>query len=277
MNILDLRKLQAQGPIDVLSALRSVVINPIEICNRTCVFCHRSVVDVDITQQYKIKLDLITKIANDLKDIGYANRIGLNGSGEPTLHEQLVECLSILKNTVTDIKWLEIQTNGDYLTREKIKEYCDAGCNTLSISMYDQDDTEKFNAMAKDIPIQVILRHHYDKTVNYNLHLVNRVELVKKESAHLNIESPCYLPFYKFYIDWNGDVRICNNDVGKASLLGNIYNESIRDVWLGENLNVYRKNLLVGNRKACTPCNRCDINGTLLGKESADIFQKELA
>jgi len=84
------------------------------------------------------------------------------------------------------------------------------------------------------------------------------------------------LPFYKFFIDWDGKVLLCNNDVGKVTDMGNIYNETIQDIWLGKKFNAYRKHLLAGDRKNCNPCNRCNIQGTLLGKESFDIFEKIL-
>jgi radical SAM protein with 4Fe4S-binding SPASM domain len=276
MNIFDLRKLQLSGPTDITSALRSIVINPIETCNRTCVFCPRSTVSVDTSKQYKINLDLITKIANDLKHIDFDGRIGLNGFGEPLLHDGIDQCVKILKDNIPKLTWLEIQTNGDNLTRYKIQQLADAGCNTLSISMYDDDQSDKFKSMCQNIDIELVLRHHYDKDKNYNLNLINRLDLVKLESQKLNIEKQCYLPFYKFFIDWDGKVLLCNNDVGKFTDMGNVYNETVQDIWLGEKFNAYRKHLLAGDRKSCSPCNRCNIQGTLLGKESFDIFEKVL-
>lgn len=276
MDIFDLRKLQLAGPTDTLSALRSIVINPIETCNRSCIFCPRSVTPVDTAKQYKIKLDLILKIAKDLQDIDYDGRIGLNGFGEPLLHENLAECISILRTHIPKLKWLEVQTNGDELTRNKIQELVNAGCDTISISMYDNDQSDKFKSMAESIDVELVLRHHYDKSKDYNLHLINRLDLVKSESQRLDISKQCFLPFYKFFIDWDGKVLLCNNDVGKVTNMGNIYTESIKDIWLGEKFNDYRKHLIVGNRKNCSPCNRCNIEGTLLGKESVDVFQQEL-
>ncbi len=276
MEIFDLRKLQLAGPTDIVSTLRSIVINPIETCNRSCSFCPRSVVAVDTFNQYKIKLDLIEKIAADLNQMNYDGRIGLNGFGEPLLHEDLEECIKILKNKIPKLKWLEVQTNGDHLSKDKVKQLVDAGCDTISISMYDTDQTEKFKTMFEGINVELVLRHHYDKEKNYNLNIINRLELVKAESEELNIQRQCYLPFYKFFIDWDGKVLLCNNDVGKFTNMGNVYSERIIDVWLGEKFTEYRKHLLVGDRKNCKPCNRCNIKGTLLGQESLSIFEKEL-
>jgi len=145
------------------------------------VFCPRSTISVDTSKQYKINLDLIRKIANDLKNIDFDGRIGLNGFGEPLLHEDIDQCVKILKDNIPKLTWLEIQTNGDNLTRYKVQQLADAGCNTLSISMYDDDQSEKFKSMCQGINIELVLRHHYDKDKNYNLNLINRLDLVKLE------------------------------------------------------------------------------------------------
>jgi len=276
VDIFTLRQQQEQGSYDLRTTLRSVVINPVERCNRTCIICPRSDELLYPTLNTEVSLEVVTKIANDLEAINFEGRVGFDGLGEPLLHSNLVECVSIVRKTITRIKWLEVQTNGDYLTRDKIKELINAGCDTISISMYDKDDTEKFQTLAKNLPVSLILRHHYDKSVNYNLHLVNRIDLANKNSKILNINRPCYVPFYKMFIDCNGDVLVCNNDWSRSSFIGNVLIDTIENIWLGNNLNTYRHNLINGNRKNCNPCNRCAIDGTLLGKESAEIFRESL-
>ena len=54
MNIFDLRKLQLAGPTDTMSALRSIVINPIETCNRSCVFCPRALYQLTLLNNIKL-------------------------------------------------------------------------------------------------------------------------------------------------------------------------------------------------------------------------------
>lgn len=277
MKISDLRELQNQGPSDPISTLRSIDLNSTELCNRTCGFCPRSDPSVYPNLNLKIELDLIEKIANDLEDIEFNGRVGFVGFGEPLLYKDLNKAISIIKQRVTDLTWLEVQTNGDHLTREKALELVSAGCNTLVVSMYDCDESDRFNEMLKDIPAEVILRHHYNKEVSYNLRIVNRNDLVKTNSEILNSESPCYLPFYKLVIDWNGNVLLCSNDWSKKNVIGNINNQSIRDIWLGETFNSYRKHLIKGSRRSLTPCNRCNVNGTNYGSESVAVFNKILS
>ena len=52
------------------------------------------------------------------------------------------------------------------------------------------------------------------------------------------LKQPCYFPFYKMMIDYNGDVLICSNDWKKEAPVGNISHESILDIWVGKILKV---------------------------------------
>ena len=38
--------------------------------------------------------------------------------------------------------------------------------------MYESDITENIEALRGEIPIEIVYRHHYDSTKNYNLELV---------------------------------------------------------------------------------------------------------
>ena len=70
------------------------------------------------------------------------------------------------------------------------------------------------------------------------------------------------------------DVLTCSEDWARQSNLGNVLELNIKDIWLGKQIDFYRKFLYKGNRNKCKPCNACDINGTLWGKEQADYLQK---
>ena len=55
--------------------------------------------------------------------------------------------------------------------------------------------------------------------------------------------------------------------------MGNTMQETIFKIWTGKILTKFRKNLLAGKR--CTgPCNACNAEGTLLGKNHAKKWIK---
>jgi len=265
-----LRLLQSEGSTDILSTLRMVEINPIEICNRKCEFCPRADDDLYPNQNLKIAQETIYKIANDLQEINFDGRVGFVGFGEPTLHKELCQLIKIIK-TVDNIKWIEVNTNGDFLDKNKIKNLADAGCTTLTVSMYDNDISKTLYELAEGIDIEIVPRHCYPE--KFELKLVNRIDMLR-EDKKINHNRNCYLTFYKMFIDWNGDVLVCSEDWGRESNVGNVLTESIKDIWLGRKLLEYRKNLIHGNRSNCGPCNKCNINGTLFGKPQAERFRQ---
>ena len=271
MNIDEYRNLQSD--IDTknkFSMLRTVQINPTELCNRSCSFCPRSDKKIYPNQDLHISVNTIENLCNGLKEINFNNRIGFIGFGEPLLCNTLIPCIKKVKEILPDIKWLDINTNGDKLTYEKISDLHEAGLTHIAISMYDEDKTDYFNNLKKDIPIKLIFRHHYDPTVNYNLNIVNRKEILQN-SSKVYSEQSCFIPFYKLMIDWNGDVLLCENDWSRKNIFGNVNKESIGDIWFGKKINNHRKKLL-RSRKNCSPCKNCSINGQLRGIDSVESF-----
>ena len=254
------------------SMLQSVSINPTELCNRTCSFCPRSNKKVYPNRNLHISEDTVIKLCNDLTEINFNNRIGFVGFGEPLLHKNIFNCLRIVRDIIPDIKWLDVNTNGDNLTKEVIEELYEAGCTHLAISMYDEDSTLHFEELKGSIPISIIYRHHYNSDNNYNLNIVNRTEMLENKNISYN-DKPCYIPFYKAVIDWNGDVMLCDNDWGRNNIFGNIHNETFKNIWFGEKFNNIKRRLS-NSRKECHPCKNCSVNGIMRGSESVEIFKK---
>ena len=273
MNVNDLRDSQKQPVSDIMSTLQSIEINPSEMCNRSCVFCPRTDPSLYKNKKEFIKLSTCETIAQQLIEINYTGRIGLVGFGEPTLHPQIIDCIRILRKTSAN--WIEINTNGDFLTRQLVESLSAAGCTHIGISLYDSDLTKEFDRMVEGINITIVYRHHYNASDNYNLNLVNRIEITQGNTL-LDINRPCYLPFYKMFIDWNGDYLLCDQDWARYT--GGQYNvdsTSIKDYWT-DKVNQYRLPLISGDRSVYSPCNRCDVNGVLRGKECFDLIAQTI-
>ena len=77
----------------------------------------------------------------------------------------------------------------------------------------------------------------------------------------------CHYPFYKMLVDWNGDVLFCSNDWGREIIVGNVMTTGVRDLWLSERMFEVRRSLMKGDR-SFSPCNTCDVHGTLSGGPS---------
>ena len=65
-----------------------------------------------------------------------------------------------------------------------------------------------------------------------------------KESFHFNKKikrKPCALIWLKMVVDWNGDVVLCCDDWNHSTILGNLKNQTIEEIWNGEKLRAIRQ------------------------------------
>ena len=77
------------------------------------------------------------------------------------------------------------------------------------------------------------------------------------------IMEPCSYLMQRLTIFWNGDITVCCMDYNNQFQLGNIYNNSIEDIWMSDKLNRFR--LLHANNKRksmeiCKNCHACIIS-----------------
>ena len=66
---------------------------------------------------------------------------------------------------------------------------------------------------------------------------------------------------------------MCPHDWGKKNILGNLLNQSIKDVWLSK-LAINSRNKLINSDRGFSPCDVCDVKGTLIGKKHANAWSK---
>ena len=64
-----------------------------------------------------MNMNLIKKLVKDLKEINYQGSVVLCGYGEPLLHKDIYE----ISRKLAQIAFVEIVTNGDVLTKDKLK------------------------------------------------------------------------------------------------------------------------------------------------------------
>ena len=261
----------------VITALQRVEINPVELCNRACVFCPRSDKNVYPNRNLHMTTDTMQNIAVGLNQIKYNGRLTFSGFGEPLLHENIFELIRISKQIET-IERVQLITNGDRLNRSLIDKLYNSGVDRLEINMYDGPEQQQtFESMLKDVPTDsYFLRHHYKTSEqDYGLILNNRAGSVDAgEKIQSPIMSRCNLPFYKLMIDWNGDVLLCCQDWKRVSDIKlNVNHMTIREIWLNEQFEKYRERLSNNDRKL-KPCNTCNINGTIQGDEAHELFRK---
>ena len=104
-----------------------------------------------------------------------------------------------------------------------------------------------------------------------NLFIFN--ESVKNvEDVKFPIEECCNFPFYKMFIDSNGDVLLCCSDWNRKEIVGNVMNTNIYSIWKN-NFYKYRKDLLNKKRNSSI-CRECSMNGILAGNEFKNFWKE---
>ena len=264
-----------------LSSLLTIEINTTELCNRRCVFCPRYDKDVYPNRNLNMSVENAQKIGENLKISNYKGKISFSGFSENFINKKFVEIVKVLRENLPD-SLFECNTNGDFVTKKYVKNLYDAGLDCLYINLYDGiDQIDKFNNIMKPFSKQKYkYRAHYSEA-DYGLNLNNRggsiTWLGLDEDSVENLKgTPCYYPFYKMFVDWNGDVIFCSNDWQKEIKVGNMIEQTLEQVWLGKKLNDERKRLVKGDRTK-SPCNKCSVNGQMFGEKSFNILKKYLA
>lgn len=275
------KKHNGSNPLD---SIITIEINTTELCNRTCVFCPRHDPSVFPNRNLHLTLKGAQTIAEELAENNYSGKISFSGFGENLLNPDFVE---IVKTFRVELPYatLECNTNGDKLTDKYIRDLVHyAGLNLLYINLYDgPEQFEKFEEMilwAEVRQDQYKFRMHWGDFEKHGLILNNRsgvIDWVGIEET--NIKSlqgkPCHYPFYKMFVDWNGDVLFCSNDWGREHVVGNLLQSSLYDVWFSKPMNKIRKRLMKGDR-SMSPCNKCSVDGSLFGKPSFDLVVQHL-
>ena len=67
----------------------------------------------------------------------------------------------------------------------------------------------------------------------------------------------CPYVFYSFSINSDGSVSLCFLDWSRKLIIGDAKNESIKNIWLGENIRNYQEMFLKMERKTHPICKNC--------------------
>ncbi len=264
-----------------LDSILTVEINTTELCNRTCVFCPRHDPEVFPNRNLHLTIKGANIIAEELGANGYTGKISFSGFGENLLNPYFPEIIREFRLELPQAT-IECNTNGDKLTEEYVTRLYRSGLDLLYINLYDGiEQMEHFDTMMANARIRdedYKYRMHWGDFEKHGLILNNRsgvIDWVGVEETDIKSlqGKPCHYPFYKMFVDWNGDVLFCSNDWGREHVVGNLLQQSLHDVWFSKPMAKIRKKLMRGDR-SLSPCNKCSVDGSLFGKPSFDLVKE---
>lgn len=264
-----------------LDSILTVEINTTELCNRKCVFCPRHDPKVFPNRNLHLTIKGAETISEELADNQFSGKISFSGFGENLLNPDFIQIVKTFKFNLPTAT-IECNTNGDKLTVDYVTKLFRGGLDQLYINLYDGiEQMEHFDTMMHEARIREDMykfRMHWGDFEKHGLILNNRSGVVDwigvEDDTIENLKGkPCHYPFYKMFVDWNGDVLFCSNDWGREHVVGNLLSMSLHDVWFSKPMTKIRKKLMKGNREQ-SPCNKCSVDGSLFGKPSFDIVRK---
>lgn len=259
-----------ESMVNPMDSLMLIDLMTTELCNRVCEFCPRATDYPNLNQH--MSLDVVEKIANDLANINYQHRILFCGFGEPLLYKNLTEAIKTLRAALPNNQFIQMVTNGDKLTREKIDELYAAGLNKIYVSLYDgQWQEELFSKMFEGIEPDNYFFHHYYKSPEENygfIHYSNRSGYMFDSVK----EGVCNIPFYTMTINYEGKTILCSHDWSKQHYFGDVMKDTIEDVWL-RNVKMLEYRKMLSNGERClSPCSSCNVDGKYYGDKSRRLL-----
>tara|TARA_Y100000590_G_C15746831_1_gene1022420 strand:+ start:185 stop:1147 length:963 start_codon:yes stop_codon:yes gene_type:complete len=244
-----------------------VRIETVNACNSTCSFCPMNIYSVETKNRKVVRMDenLYDKIIKELHDEDFSGDLKFYTENEPLLDRRLTDFVKNAKKHVPKAKRMQVDTNGLLLTEELGANLIEAGINHLHINDYSKDQKGGVNhrkEKIKSIFDKLVVRFPKTKLV-HRFRLLE--EVLDSRGGHapnnplvLN-NSPkvsCAFPFYQFPITSNGNIGLCCVDTVFEEPLGNINDNSIKEIWRSKSYKNFRNDLTSGkrNKKLCSQC-----------------------
>ena len=239
-----------------------VELETINRCNGSCSFCPANK-NVDIRKEMFMSFDLFENIINQLSDLNYTGYFALSSNNEPFLDERIIDFAKYANEKLTQAH-ICMYTNGTLLSVKKFKEII-SYLNELIIDNYN-------NNLSLIEPCKKIKEY----IENNNPELSQKVTIcIRKQNEILNSrgglavnrkniqvinKAKCSVPYHKMTIRPDGKVSLCCSDTYGKFTLGDLKNESLVDVWYGNEYTKIRTALQKG-RGAIDYCKNCDHYG----------------
>ena len=265
----------------ILTSLLTVELNITELCNRKCSFCPRFDSDVYPNRDLHMSIFGAEVISKRLADAQYTGKISFSGYSECFLNPNFSSIIEVFNKNLPK-SFIETNTNGDKLSPRIIHSVFNSGLDALYINLYDGIEQMKIKdaIVPEQYKEKVKYRAHWEGE-DHGLYLNNRsgkINWIGQDESKIEAlkGKPCYYPFYKMFVDWNGDVLFCSNDWGKERVVGNLIQNNLEEVWFSNAMAKIRKKLARGDRSS-SPCNKCNVGGTLFGEQSFKVINEHYA
>ena len=227
---------------------KTVEIETISTCNRKCVYCPN--------HSYERPAGLMEeavffKLIDELADIGFSGTLSPHFYGEPLLDKRLERFIADARARLPKV-YIELFTNGDYLTGDRFGKLVEAGVDMFRVTLHDGKQPEHITDLlaaleGKDDKNRLCLINFEDGETLYN-----RGGLVEVD----NRANMIFCNLRTVTINYEGNVVLCCQDYFSRHRFGNIKAESVVDIWNKREFKVLRDRIKCGDwpLEICEKC-----------------------
>jgi radical SAM protein with 4Fe4S-binding SPASM domain len=271
-----------------------VMIENTNACNANCTFCPHKIMR---RKTGIMDTNLSKRIIDECKNLGI-DYITIYGFGEPLLDPYIFERVAYAKSK--GIARVTTNTNAMYLNNEKVKRLLESGIDEVYISFdaateityrrirpglnfeiveqnilaLIQEKKERnlkkpeiimsfVESSANKHEVKQYIQKWKSKADNVSISAIHNwtgdIESSNENSNGLR-RDPCRLLWADMVISWNGDVPLCCNDYENKIILGNVKNQSIKEIWGGEKPRKIRELHKGGEFEKLNICAQCEYN-----------------
>jgi radical SAM protein with 4Fe4S-binding SPASM domain len=145
------------------------------------------------------------------------------------------------------------------------------------INPFDQTEEESFINSYKDICDEVIIEQpmNWDDPdefdfLNKTYEKNEKFEKFDRDSLLRDHKQVCPFPFYSLVVHSSGDVSVCCVDWEKKTVCGNIFKESLREIWNGERLREFRRMHIERRKHENDACRNCTFLNSSYAPDNID-------
>lgn len=229
-------------------------------CNRKCWFCKHGQERQDKrSDSFVLGIGVLTKIAKELRTLNYTGRISLFGINEPLLDVRIARIIELFREHVPGA-YITLNTNGDFLTEEKLEELLIAGLSAIGISIYEDASFKRFAHLKRHPRVALLdMRQPIGKVENRGGTILRNIEVFDPQRFQT---TPCLRPSNMMVIKATGKAVLCCSDQYGDVELGDVRNCSLMEIWQSPNFEALRQQLQQGQRKGLKLCEKCSHRGS---------------
>jgi len=231
-------------------------------CNLSCSYCPNH--EFQRKEKGVMPLKDYQSIIDQLKDLKFIGRISHEFYGEPTLHPQFNDIVEYTKCHLPDSK-IELYSNATKLNQWRIKDLLEAGIDEFIITKHEgqklYDFEEALGKLEQGQLDHITYRNHDD------IYKTNRGGILKNTGEGPQPLLPCFIPSFLMAITLKGNALPCFEDFFQHHEMGNVFEQSIEEIWFGAAFTKFREDLKKGLRHKYAACKDCSRVQTLMPED----------